>query len=523
MEDDNKVLDNNNEKGIKDRSHEKLKEKNKKEITKENVPKKKKKKEIEKSKKQKIITIILLVLVFLSSLTALFFFVIYKEEKIAKFTDKEKILVGNEYIDKNFSICYGTIVNCKKVKYETTGEVDTKVLGDYTLTYKYRINNENKYLKRVVTVYDDVKPEIVVDEELSFCKNGNVGQGKYSATDNYDGDITDKVKLTIEGDKAYLEVEDTSGNKQSMEVAALEFSSDPVITLNGEGTVYLFVGASYNDKGATANDRCDGDISNKIVTSGSVNQNVAGTYTITYTVENSDGKKAEASRKVVVQKRSAYAGGSSCGMAGAIYLTFDDGPQWGTTDKILDILRDEGVKATFFVIGGGPDELIQREHNEGHVVALHSATHEYYKIYKSVDAYFNDLYNVQNRVKRLTGVESKIIRFPGGSSNTVSSKYQRGIMTTLTNEVISRGFRYHDWNVDSNDADNCAKSSSSSCVYSYVVNSLSKSRCNMVLMHDIKWYTRDALRDIIKYGKNNGYTFEVITMDTPLVTQKVNN
>ena len=96
-------------------------------------------------------------------------------------------------------------------------------------------------------------------------------------------------------------------------------------------------------------------------------------------------------------------------------------------------------------------------------------------------------------------------------------------MTTLTSEVINRGFRYHDWNVDSNDAGACAKTASSSCVYSYVTNSLSKNRCNMVLMHDIKNYTANAIQDIIKFGKNNGYTFEVITMDTPMVTQKVNN
>ena len=491
----------------------------------ENKNKKKNKKNNKKenSKNRKIITIISLCLLFLCSLTAIYIFFIHKEEHIMHFSFNVSTEVGEEYKDTEFSICYGTKINCQKVDYTVEGEVDNTKLGDYTLKYHYKINNEEKTLTRIVTVYDDIKPEIIVDSELSFCKNGNVGQGEYHANDNYDGDITDKVKLSIEGDKAYLEVEDSSGNKGSLEVAALEFSSDPVISLNGEGTIYKFVGSSYEDAGATATDKCDGDISDKITKTGEVNINTAGTYTITYSVENSDGKKAEASRKVVVQKRSAYSGGSSCGKPGAIYLTFDDGPQWGTTDKILDILKDEGIKATFFVIGRGPDELIQREYNEGHTVALHSATHEYGTIYKSVNAYFSDLQKIQDRVKRLTGVESKIIRFPGGSSNTVSRNYQTGIMTTLTNEVISRGYRYHDWNVDSNDAGNCANSKSSSCVYSYVVNSLSKSRCNMVLMHDIKSYTRDALRDIIKYGKENGYSFEVITMDTPLVTQKVNN
>ena len=497
----------------------------------EEKPKKKNTKEIEKekSKKKKIITIILLILVFLCSVVAIYYFAIRKEVKITSektighvFKSEADCRVGEEYKDEKFSICYGPIINCKKVKYTTEGEVDTTKLGEYTLTYHYKIDGKDKTLKRVVNVYDDVKPELVVDEELSFCKNGNVGNGKYHANDNYDGDITDKVKLTIEGDKAYLEVEDTSGNKESIEVAALEFSSDPVISLNGETTKYIFVGNSYNDQGATATDKCDGDISDKIITSGSVNANAKGTYTITYSVENSDGKKAEATRKVIVQARASVANGSSCNKPGAIYLTFDDGPQNGTTNVILDILKDEGVKATFFVTNKGPDSLIKREYDEGHVVALHTASHEYSIVYRSVDSYFKDLKTVQDRVKRITGVESKIIRFPGGSSNTISRNYQRGIMTTLTNEVISRGYRYHDWNVDSNDAGACA-GGSSSCVYSYVVNSLSKNRCNMVLMHDIKWYTRDALRDIIKYGKNNGYTFEVITMDTPMVTQRVNN
>ena len=492
--------------------------KNKKSVV---IPKKKK--EIKMIRRNKIIIIVLLSLIFIISSISLYYFVFRKELKITDFEKQDTILVGKEYVDKKFSICYGPIINCKKVKYKKEGEVDTSKLGEYEIKYYYKIEKKEKVLTKKVTVYDDIKPEIIIDEELSFCKNGNVGKGKYHASDNYDGDITDKVKLSIEGDKSYLEVEDSSQNKTSIEVDALEFTSDPVIKLNGNSTVYLNVNNKYTESGAIASDICDGDISNKIVISGNVDVNNAGTYTITYSVENSDGKKAEIKRTVVVQKRVAVQNGSSCGKLGAIYLTFDDGPQYGSTEKILNVLRDEGVKATFFVTNNGPDSLIKREYDEGHVVALHTASHNYAKIYASVNAYFNDLYSVQNRVKRITGYESKIIRFPGGSSNTVSRQYQRGIMTTLTSEVINRGFRYHDWNVDSNDAGNCAKTASSSCVYSYVTNSLSKNRCNMVLMHDIKNYTANAIQDIIKFGKNNGYTFEVITMDTPMVTQKVNN
>ena len=471
----------------------------------------------------KVILIVSLSFILINIITiSIYFLYIYKELKIDGYIKTDKIEVFKDYQDKKISICYGTIFNCKKVEVIKEGEVDTKHIGEYTLVYKYKINNNLNKLEKKVIVYDDIKPEIIVDSELSFCKNGKVGKGKYHANDNYDGDITDKVKLSIEGDKSYLEVIDSSNNKESIEVSALEFTSEPIITLNGNDNIYMYLGGNYSEKGASASDICDGDLTDKIEINGSVNVNQVGTYVITYKVTNSDGKSVEAKRNVIVQKRVYAPSGSSCGKSGAIYLTFDDGPNASSTAKILDILKEEGVKATFFVTNNGPDNLILREHNEGHIVALHTASHNYQTIYSSVDNYFKDLYSVQNRVKRITGVESKIIRFPGGSSNTISRKYQRGIMTTLTNEVLARGFRYHDWNVDSGDAGACS-GGSSSCVYNHVTGGLSKSRCNMVLMHDIKSYTANALRDIITYGKNNGYTFEVITMDTKMVTQGVNN
>ncbi len=483
----------------------------------------KKQQELKTSKRKKIIVIISLILLFIIVTVLLYVLVFNKKVYFESFINEDKIEVGNEYKDKEFSICYGTIINCKKVKYETQGEVDTTKLGDYILTYTYKINDKENKLEKKVTVYDDIKPEIIVDEELSFCKNGQVGQGKYHATDNYDGDLTSNVKLSIETDKSYLEVSDSSGNKESIEVPALEFSSTPVITLNGESNMTLYVGSTYNEKGAIASDVCDGDLTDKITTSGSVDTNTKGTYTITYGVTNSDEKYTETKRTIKVIARPTVAYGSGCTKAGAIYLTFDDGPEWGSTEKILNVLRDEGVHATFFVTSNGPDSLIKREYDEGHVVALHTSSHNYAKIYSSRDAYFNDLNIISERVKRITGFESKIIRFPGGSSNTVSRKYYKGIMSILTNEVLEKGYRYHDWNVDSEDAGRCSGSKSSSCVYNNVVNSLSLNKCNMVLMHDVKWYTANAISDIIKYGKNNGYTFEVITMDTPMVTQRVNN
>ena len=93
-------------------------------------------------------------------------------------------------------------------------------------------------------------------------------------------------------------------------------------------------------------------------------------------------------------------------------------------------------------------------------------------------------------------------------------------MTTLTREVLNRGFKYYDWNVSSGDA---GGASNSGDVYNNVVNGVKKNRSNIVLLHDIKGITRDAIRDIISFGKDNGYSFERITMDTEMVTQRVNN
>ena len=117
-------------------------------------------------------------------------------------------------------------------------------------------------------------------------------------------------------------------------------------------------------------------------------------------------------------------------------------------------------------------------------------------------------------------MDTKIIRFPGGSSNTVSRKYKEGIMSILTKEVLKRGYKYFDWNINSGDA---GVTTNPLEEVSLVTSKLSKEKENVVLMHDIKTHTKEALRDIIRYGKENGYTFLPLTMDDDILTQKVNN
>ena len=163
--------------------------------------------------------------------------------------------------------------------------------------------------------------------------------------------------------------------------------------------------------------------------------------------------------------------------------------------------------------------MITRAANEGHSIAIHTYTHNYSYIYASVDNYFADLNNMQDKIKRLTGKETRLVRFPGGSSNTVSRKYTPGIMTTLANELEVRGYKYFDWNVSSGDA---GETTSTAQVIKNVTSNLRSSYSN-VLQHDVKSFSVDAVESIIQYGLTNGYHFAPLDVTSPGAHQRINN
>ena len=192
------------------------------------------------------------------------------------------------------------------------------------------------------------------------------------------------------------------------------------------------------------------------------------------------------------------------------YLTFDDGPS-KNTPLILDILKNYNAKATFFVINSADIGYIQRIHDEGHTVGLHTASHNYAQLYSSTDAYFNDLQQISDKVESIIGIRPTVMRFPGGSSNKVSAKYCKGIMTQLVTLVQEKGYSYFDWNISSGDADSTTPS------YTYIRNNVLNNARNKnsicVLMHDAaaKTTTVQALPEIIEGLTNMGYRLEALT------------
>ena len=406
----------------------------------------------------------------------------------------------------------------KKKNVKIEGKVDHTKVGDYKISYTITYKNKLIKKERIVKVREQEKPVIILKGDLKpkLCPNHLYVEQGYEATDNYDGNITDQVIIHKMKDKWIYTVEDSSHNPYAI---TREFTYEdllaPTITLNGGNVLTVYQNESYQEPGFNAQDNCDGDITNKVKVSGIVDTSTLGTYELKYTVEDRAGHIQEQIRTIRVTKKPIETGKM-------IYLTFDDGPSSTITPEVLKILKEENVKATFFIINHNDslNYLIKQAYDDGHTIAIHSYTHNYRQIYSSEKAFFEDLKKMSDKLENITGKKPVITRFPGGSSNTVS-KFNPGIMTKLAKELTNQGYIYFDWNVGSGDAGGVRSAYE---VYHNVVSSLGN-HTNVVLMHDYEnnYYTLNALRDIIHYGKNNGYTFSNITSITPQVKHKIAN
>mgnify|MGYP002672624215 FL=1 len=206
----------------------------------------------------------------------------------------------------------------------------------------------------------------------------------------------------------------------------------------------------------------------------------------------------------------------------SVYLTFDDGPS-AETDRILDILKEYNVKATFFVIGKTDENSVkayQRIVEEGHTLGMHSYSHQYAQVYASREAFEDDLTSLQDYLFSITGMESTFYRFPGGSSNKVS----KIPMSDLIQCLEERNITYFDWNVSSGDASGTQLSSQT--IINNVMSGINGTLKNyVVLFHDsaAKKTTVDALPEILEQLQAMEHTQILpITGDTDPVQHRVN-
>jgi polysaccharide deacetylase len=191
------------------------------------------------------------------------------------------------------------------------------------------------------------------------------------------------------------------------------------------------------------------------------------------------------------------------------YLTFDDGPTLRATPRVLDILKEENVKASFFVIGKYVDkhpELVKRAYDDGHYIANHGYDHSNKKLYESNTSFINEVKKTDIEIGKAIGIDnycSHIFRFPNGYMSP-NNKSQKKVSAKLLQEM---DYVYVDWNCLNNDS-----------VKKYsnyqLLNNLKKSAKNkgtlVVLMHDTSDVndTPSILKDSIDYLKSEGYVFK---------------
>ena len=408
------------------------------------------------------------------------------------------------------------------------GDITSQVIREEkegVVTYTVTDSSGNIATSERKIVYKDAISPVIT---LTNGNNISLNKGKdfidpgFKAVDECDGDLTSAV--TVEGKvdghtygtyTLTYRVTDSSGNvgevKRTVRIADL---AAPVISLKGEHSTYIKVGTTYTDPGFSAYDNIDGDLTGKVSVTGGVNTSKMGINTITYTVTDSFGNKTTSTRSVYVYQKQMISNPINPGDK-VVYLTFDDGPSKYTA-RLLDILDKYGVKATFFVTNQFPtyEYMIGETHRRGHTIALHTYKHRYEVLYQNETAYYNDLEAIKNIVIHQTGVTPTIVRFPGGTSNTVSRNYCKGIMSSLVKSISYHGFLYCDWNVSSGDA---GGAKTASAVANNVISGIKKKNVSVVLQHDITSFSVEAVEQILFWGIQNGYTFLPMSETTPMI------
>ena len=386
------------------------------------------------------------------------------------------------------------------------GTIDTNAKGEYPITYTYG----NEKINAIVNVKDQKPPVLTLQEAKVDMKDK--GDPKLIIKEVKDAsevtfDFKYDKKTFDERGKHKIEVtatdEDGNTTTETGTLIREEDSKAPTL-VDPDQKITIKQGQELDLSAIKVKD--DFDPEPTVTMDEEFDSEEAGKQTIMIKVSDRSGNEKEYEQIVNVKEDPAYG-------KKVVYLTFDDGPSENTA-KILDILDKYNAKATFFVTGNHPEYIkyMKRAAKEGHTIGLHTYTHNYSQLYSSEEAYFDDLQQISDMVEDVTGKKSKVIRFPGGSSNMISANYVDGLMTTLTQKVQEQGYQYFDWNVDSTDA------SGNGVPVSQLVENATASDDQYIniLMHDTdaKDTTVEALPEIIKYYKDKGYVFLGLDTDS---------
>lgn len=426
---------------------------------------------------------------------------------------EERIEVG---LQKEFhyqdGIKFAMFADKADIRFE--GKVDTSKIGVYEGAYRYK----EREIPVEIEVKDLTPPSLQVKQYTTDTVE-KVSAGMFVKK------VEDRSKVTLSFDrepsdkegkqKVVIVASDGNGNETKKEAVLVRKKDKTKPSAKVRGTLSFYLGDTYTFEDKIAvEDNLDKKPKIEVDTS-EVNFKQAGSYPLRYLVSDRSGNKTELKTSVRIRPQSER-------NQKVVYLTFDDGPSHNT-EEILKVLERYNVKATFFVTGVRADcyENIAKAYKAGHSIGLHTYSHDYASVYSSTQAYFQDLRKISDLVERMTNEKSYLIRFPGGSSNTISAEYVPQIMTKLTQKVREEGYQYFDWNCDSTDA------SGNNVPVAQIVRNATSSDAQYVniLMHDTdaKDTTVQALPQIIEYYRGQGYVFEGLETDSYAPHHHVNN
>lgn len=391
-------------------------------------------------------------------------------------------------------------------KITVKGSADPNTIGDYPMSYTYN----GKEYPFTVKVQDTQPPVLHLKDYTTDTTEAIRAESFIDSIDDaslytYKMDNREDTKEAGTFNITFS-AKDQYGNESTAKARLIRKNDKQAPSLEGfEKQVQIMQGDSYSTENYTVTDNLDSNPTLLCDTS-KLDTTVPGDYSVNYTVKDRSNNEATYTQTVTVVEDPDF-GKPIC------YLTFDDGPS-DNTMKILDILDQYNAKATFFVIGTHPEfyPYMKQIVDRGHTIALHTYSHDYEQIYASEQAYFDDLNKIKEVVKEQTGVEADCIRFPGGSSNTVSANYSPGLMTTLTQAVEDQGYQYFDWNGDSTDAS--GNNIPTSQLIENATAGIGTEKIN-ILFHDTdaKGTTVEALPTILDAYQKAGYAFKGVTKD----------
>ena len=406
---------------------------------------------------------------------------------------------------------------------QVDNQVDNGKLGKYQIHYSY----QQKTYSLTVYIDDMLAPQFEIQNK-TILKNETVKPEELvkNIQDDSDTKVYFVKEYIFDEEKTYqvgVVVEDSYGNKTEKNAYIQVQNQDkqpPTVT--GLTPITLLIGDEIDlKKDVVVKDDHD-EAPLLTIDDSKLNIRQMGEYEVYYHVKDASGNEDTLIRKVEVlsqyDNREALKDGiKTC------YLTFDDGPS-SNTKEILDILDEYHIKATFFVTGTSPKDFhyIKEAYQKGHMIGLHTYSHDYEYIYSSLKNYISDLNKIKDVVYQQIGKNVDLIRFPGGSSNLVSKKYNEGIMTRLTKKVIDLGYQYYDWTSINGDGEGIKTVDG---LIKKAKEEIGEQEDIMFLMHDsgTQENTVKALPAILDYLIEQGYVFQILDETSPTFHHHVQN